>query len=246
LQKEERQAARPLRFFVGEGHALSLSEAVEAFHGPLTPLEEAEKKKIPALNQGFCWNPVIEGRASHLVFAATCLILLALALGNLTSYFLLDNWQKHACGWAGWLFCGLGFAFAWRCLKEEESREAAWLISLLFAAPLWFLATPTATLLPVWLGEAEQETFVLQDDHVYDQNWHAEKIPGLSFTQEIPREYRAHKRGARQTFTVHHGPLGLYALPLAELKPLWTKDRQCENEARKPDTATPEKPGEIQ
>jgi hypothetical protein len=31
-----------------------------------------------------------------------------------------------------------------------------------------------------------------------------------------------------------------------ELKPLWTKDRQCENEARKTDPATPEKPGEIQ
>jgi hypothetical protein len=161
LKKEKQN--RPIRFFVGDGHALSLLEAIEEFHGPVTPLEEGEKKKIPALHQGFCWNPVIEGRASRLALAATCLILLTLA-GHFTQYFLLDTWQSRACGWADWLFCGLGFFFAWRCLKREESREAAWIISLLFAAPLWFLATPAATLLPVWLGEARQETFIVPQD----------------------------------------------------------------------------------
>jgi hypothetical protein len=207
---------RPLRFFVGEGHVLSLSEAIEAFHGPLTPLEEAEKKKIPALNR----NPVIEDRASRLVSAAACLLFLALVQNYGTPYFLLDTWQSRACGWAGWLFCGLGFAFAWRCLKKEENREAAWIVALLFAAPLWFLVTPTATLLPVWLGEARQETFVLQDNRGRQQNWQSEANPELSFTQKIPRNRQAHKLGARREFTVYHGPLGLYAMLLAELAPL--------------------------
>jgi hypothetical protein len=213
----EKRQNRPLRFFVGEGHTLSLSEVIEAFQGPITPLEEAEKKNIPALNR----NPVVTDRTSHLALAATCLVLLAFALGSLTPYFLLDNWQKHACGWAGWLFCGLGYAFAWRCLEKEESREAAWLLSLSFAAPLWFLVTPAASLLPVWLGEeARQETFVLQDRHGRQQVWQSETNPDLSFTQEIPRERQAYKPGARREFTVHHGPLGLYAMPLAELRPL--------------------------
>jgi hypothetical protein len=238
LQKEEKRRT-PVRFFVGEGHALSLPEAVEAFYGPVTPLEEAEKKKIPALNPCFGWNPVIKGRASYLVFAATGLILLALILGNLTPYFLLDNWQKHACGWASWLFCGLGFTFAWRCLRQEESREAAWIISLLFAAPLWFLVMPTATLLPAWLGGARQETFVLQNNCCNQQNWQSETNPDLSFTQEIPcsrqarephgrkqggqeilRKRQPRKPGAQREFTVYHGPLGLYAMPLSELAPL--------------------------
>jgi hypothetical protein len=227
LMKEENQnRPRPL-CFVGDGHTLSLPEAIEEFHGQVTPLEEGEKKKIPALHQGFCWNSVIEGRASNLAFAACCLILLALVLVRYltTQYFLLDTWQSRVCGWTSWLFCGLGFSFVWRCLKKEESREVAWIISLLFAAPLWFLVTPAATLLPAWLGEARQETFIAQDGRGRRQDWRAEKIPGLSFAREIPRQRRAHEPGARREFTVYHGPLGLYAMPFAELKPLWTEEQ---------------------
>ncbi|MDR2689784.1 MAG: hypothetical protein LBB76_08525 [Azoarcus sp.] len=227
---KEKKQNRPVRFFVGEGHVLSLSEAIEAFHGPVTPLEEAEKKKIPALNQDL----VIEGRAFCLVIAAACLLLLVLFLGHRMPYFLLDTWQNRACGWVGWLFCGLGFFFAWRCLKQEESREAAWVISVLFAAPLYFLPRPAAPLLSVWLGEARQETFVLQHNCCNQQNWQSAASPDLFFTQEIPCKRQAYKPGVRREFTVYHGMPGFYAIPFAELETLWIKDDQEVNTASQP------------
>jgi hypothetical protein len=93
-------------FFAGDGHALSLPEIIERFyHVPITPLEEAEKKKIPALRQGFGWNiNVSTGRAAHVVLAALGVVLLGFVLYPLhgSAFFLLESAPRRACrsGWA--------------------------------------------------------------------------------------------------------------------------------------------------
>jgi hypothetical protein len=217
-------------FFVGDGHALSLPEAIERFyHLPMTPLEEAEKKKIPALRQGFGWNiHVSKGRAAHVVLAALGAVLLGavLYLLYLPAFFLLESAPRNALVLAYWLAAGAGFLLSWRYLKpvrEEESWEAAWLVSLLFAAALCFMTASAISLLPL-LGEARQETFLVpkeeNDRFPNRQTWRAERDASLSFWRDIPQEQRQYPPGAEKTFTLHCF-LGLCVMPVGELKPLW-------------------------
>jgi hypothetical protein len=98
-----RHTASYARFFVGDGHTLSLSEAIEAFHAPITLLEEAERKKIPALNPWPSWNVPVTGRVARLVFAVLCALFLDIALPIHTSRFsLLETWQSQASILASW------------------------------------------------------------------------------------------------------------------------------------------------
>ncbi|MDR2636723.1 MAG: hypothetical protein LBB55_00105 [Zoogloeaceae bacterium] len=221
------------RPFVGDGHPFSLPEIIEKFHAPVTPLDEAERKKIPALTGLFSWDVGIAGRAGHLVLAALCMALLSFVLYNQgMDFFLLETWQSRGLILVCWLAGGLGFVFSWRYLRDlrqKESWEAAWIVSLSFAACLWFLVTSIASLLPVY-GETRQEAFfvVRAPDGLYEasrQYWHSVNEPDrLSFWVKIPRERRQYDPGAQREFTIHHGPLGLHAMPLSEIEPLWTKE----------------------
>ncbi|MDR2364632.1 MAG: hypothetical protein LBD68_02090 [Zoogloeaceae bacterium] len=220
--------ASPGWFLVAEGHALLLPEVIERFHVPLTPLADAEKKKIPALAWwGPSWNIPIEGKAAHLVFIALAALFLNLVLRASGSwFFLLENWQSKAFILANWLAGGLGFAFAWRCLKREESREAAGILAFSLAASLWFLATPVVSFLPVWFGEARQETFFVPREKLpgFDerQYWRAERDPQhLFFWLEIPKERRQYEPGAKRDFTIRHGPFGLAAMKRDEFRALY-------------------------
>ncbi|MDR2624808.1 MAG: hypothetical protein LBC37_00565 [Zoogloeaceae bacterium] len=227
-------------FFVGDGHALSLPEAIEKFHAPVTLLEEAERKKIPALCPCGDWNVDITGKIAHLILAAMVMVIPGV-LFRLSGFSLLESWQSRLLPLAYCLAVAAGFAFSWRYLRElraKESWEATWLVSLLFAASLWFLTASAAPLLPVWLGEARKEAFAVlekedaaqhQNDGRYPyslyQSWRSTREPGVSFHYKIPEERRQYEPGAQQEFTVYHGPLGLRAMPQAELHSLWRKKK---------------------
>ncbi|MDR3159342.1 MAG: hypothetical protein LBU11_10160 [Zoogloeaceae bacterium] len=232
--------ARRSFFFVGDGHALSLPEAIEKFHAPVTLLEEAERKKIPALCPCGDWNVDITGKIAHPILAALVMVIPGV-LFRLSEFSLLETWQSRLLPLAYCLAVALGFAFSWRYLRElraKESWEAAWFVSLLFAASLWFLTASAAPLLPVWLGEARKEAFAVpekedaaqyQDGVRYPyslyQSWRSTREPGVSFRYKIPEERRQYEPGAQREFTVHHGSLGLRAMPRAELRSLWREKK---------------------
>jgi hypothetical protein len=219
----------PACFLVGDGHELVLPEAIERFYSsPVTPLSEAEHKRVPALYWGrgrnFNWNPA-DYRSAFVFLLALAFVLVGV-FGN-SGFFLLDTWKSPLVLIYG-LAIGTGFLFAWRCLKplRQESWETVWVVSLVFAAALWFLVATVAPLLPVWLGKARQETFFLQEEGVHyssRQTWHAVRdkdMPfsrsfGYTFTKERPRS----APGTEKEFTLYCF-LGLCAISTDEIDAL--------------------------
>jgi hypothetical protein len=247
LRSPWRNEGLPSPFFVGDGHPFSLPEVIEQFHAPVTPLDEAERRKIPALTMSmFSWDVCIAGRAAHLALAMLCLLFLNIVLRlHCISFLPLETWQSRGLILGYWLAGSLGFVFSWHYLRDlrKERWEVTWIVSLSFAACLWFLVTPLSILLPVYLGEARQETFFVPraQDALYAnrQYWHSVNEPErLSFWVEIPHKERQYKPGAQREFTVYRGPLGFYyAMPFSEIKFLWTE---------KQETASKENKGDVQ
>jgi hypothetical protein len=239
-----RRGERPPRPFVGDGHPFSLPDIIERFYAPVTPLNETERRKIPALT-GFSWDTGSAGRVGHLALAVLCMVFLNIVLRiHNINFFLLETWQSQSLILGYWLVGGLGFVFSWHYLRDfrqKESWESTWIVSLSFAACLWFLVTPAAILLPLYLGEARQETFFVPrtQDVLYPnrQYWHSVNEPErLSFWVDIPhkqRQYKPGDPGAQREFTVYRGPLGFYAMPFTEIKPLWTEKSAAAGEEDK-------------
>ncbi|MDR1351026.1 MAG: hypothetical protein LBJ59_09700 [Zoogloeaceae bacterium] len=183
-------------FFAGDGHPLSLQEAIEVFYPPITPLDEEEKKKIPV----FCfvgagWSVDLTARCRQVCTLAAFILLLALVLFWLAAEFLpLDIWEYLFRKLIFWLAGALAFALAWRYLRAEKSRESAWLSSGLIAAVAVLLMMTLTTLLPAWFGKADNETFRLEENNSLQQTWRSTVFPHASFQIRSDRRYRKYDK----------------------------------------------------
>jgi hypothetical protein len=214
-------------FFVGDGHTLSLLEAIERFYpDPIALLDDAERRKIPVLRFWDVWNINIAGRAMHALMAALGVAVIGFFLHGIP-FFLLENWKSHGLILVHWLAAGAGFALCWHYLKtlRQESWETAWIVSVLCGAALFFLSFSSAPLVPAWLGEARQEQFSVQKrNNTQQQVWRAthnfdSERDYLLFALDIPDGKRRYAPGAEKEFPLRC-LFGLCAMSTDELDAL--------------------------
>jgi hypothetical protein len=206
--------------YVGEGHALSLIEAIEKFHGPLQTLSDEEMAKSPNLKAFQKLDPVHE-RATivAIVMALLAFMLLFLAADAV----LLDAGANplHFYGAAALLVFGGASLY----MRRTRQRMASLFISLLCAGTAAWLTHSLTHSVPRYLGEARPERFAITHEDDEEQRWQNEQEANITFSVFIKPEKRLYKDiGATQTLTLYRGPLGLLSIDRQEFHTLFKAD----------------------
>jgi hypothetical protein len=219
---EAHPAPRNVFHFVGYQHQLSVLETIEKFYGAVELSNEDAQQKTPLLS-GIRWNTCIKGRSGHVAITSLIIATVAAYLSNTiaTGFLPLTVWNNNICIIIYWITGGCSIRLAWQYLQHGKSRESALMLSALFAASIIFLMLPTTTLLPVWFGTAQQDTFFLAKYNTNkNQYWRSVSAPrSVYFTLRLDRENRKYNQpGTEHEFTVYHSVFGLKSINMKEIE----------------------------
>ncbi|MDR2015988.1 MAG: hypothetical protein LBP90_00025 [Burkholderiales bacterium] len=219
--------------YVGVGHSLSLEEALEKFVGPVEPLSDEDKEKIPALAAFVDLGKEV----GHVAYVAVGLVAFAAILGALPNRpFLLDDAIKTPLYWILGLSAG---AIACWYMRRIKQKAIMLIPALLLAGVVAFLVIPLASRLPLWLGKEERMAFVVVEEDQEEQRWQATTDSGLVFSLRVRPERRIYKEvGTERVMTLYRGPGSLNALPEHEYRALFHERRRTKADRQK--SRTPE------
>jgi hypothetical protein len=206
--------------YVGEGHALSLIEAIEKFHGPLQTLSDEEMAKSQNLKVFQKLDPAHErATIAAVVMALPAFMLLFLAADAV----LLDAGANPLYFYG--VAALLAFGSASLYMRRARQRMVSLLISLLCAGTAAWLTQSLTHSVPRYLGEARPERFAIAHEDDKEQRWQNEQEAEITFSLFIKPEKRLYKdTGATQTLTLYRGPLGLLSIDRQELHTLFKAD----------------------
>jgi len=208
-------AAGRQELYCGEGHGLSLLQAVEVFAGPVEPISEQERKKAVSL-QG---TQDLGKEVGHVVL--TALLLMAVAVGllfSLGAYSLPDPVHTYFY-WGGPVAAVLISAWYMRGIEQKLNMLMPLVI---IAGVAVFLMTPVIAGLPCWFGDEMRETFSLTEDGEKEQVWQMVGAPELELRIKAAPKNRVHRGvGATMEITVYRGPGRLNSVLQKEYRALW-------------------------
>jgi hypothetical protein len=214
--------------YVGEGHTLSLLQAIEKFHA-VTQLSKDEEEKI--IRRRTETLAAIGGKKVHIVaFTAIALAFLLVLLIPFAYARALETAESHR---AYMIFCcavGL-IAFLAACAYTRREKNASFplvlLLNAMFGGVCGLLMVPFIDAGPAWLGERSEEAFAVVREEDDAQHWQGTASPDLVFTLFLPPEERAHQGiGSTKTFTIYRGPFGMVSMKRKEFRALFADKRR--------------------
>jgi len=198
----------------------TLRTAVEHYWGALEPLQSSEKTGIPFLPL----TSEIGKEAERTVYIALGLVCVAMVLMTIPAEYVLD---APARTW--WLGSG---ALAGATVTAVYLRKVTPILhkalpTLLIAGLSAWIMLPLTALLPRWLGEHSEETFVLTEETATRQLWRSVAAPELQVILHAPScHWRYEDVGTRQELQVYRGPVGLNTLARDAYRSLQQPRRQ--------------------
>jgi hypothetical protein len=218
--------------YAGEGHDLSLPEAISQFR-PLMVADKmadkaADKVMWDAIRKDFGGGSTLisGGETAHIAYAAVALWLLLALLAPFHHTRALETAGQHIFYQTLYWAAGLGGAlvalsYAWRRGERWEAVMRTSIPALLFGGACGFLMVPLLHGAPAWLGEARSEPFVIVREDGNRQHWQGVESPELAFTLPLAPDERVYRMpGKPRFFTIYRGPFGLAVMERHEYRAL--------------------------
>ncbi|MDR3055986.1 MAG: hypothetical protein LBU53_11420 [Zoogloeaceae bacterium] len=210
--------------FIGNGHSLTLIEAIEQFHSSVPELSEEARKTIPAL-----MGMVDLGKeAGHVAYTAAGIAVLATILLMLPPRSIqLDVAGNLLHNGIYLIIAILSFAAACVYLWHTKEKRFIPLVALSLSAASTFLIYPLEQQTPAWFGEARKETFAIVHEDNKEQRWQGTSLPELSFSIYPKPERRIyHGKGTQQTLTIYQGHFGLSSMMKEQFQSLYKPEKR--------------------
>jgi hypothetical protein len=209
--------------FVGDGHTLTLIEAIEQFHNPVTELSNEAKKTIPMLRTTMDLGKEV----AHVVYAMLGIVILAIILFMLPPLPIsLEVAGSSSHVWVYWLTAVISCVAACVYMRHAKEKVVIPLVALIFSGACVSLVYLLIQQSPAWFGEARQETFSIVHEDDKEQRWQGTSSPELSFSIIPNPERRIYQKiGTQKTLTIYQGPFGLNAISKEELQTLFNPYR---------------------
>jgi hypothetical protein len=211
--------------YVGEGHALSLVEAIERFYEPV----ERVVPITPDFSLPNTHNGDLGDKNGHIAIVAVLMILAAVALIPFDDVVLLNATPYLV------LLCGIAalivYMLAWRYARwSERYYGITGFVSVLCAGTAGILMLALLNIAPSRLGEAYTETFAIARETEREQIWQSLQTPDMNFPLYLNSAERVYRGiGTQQTFTLYRGPVGLLAIDRIEFHLLQRKTISSRN-----------------
>ncbi len=197
-------------FYIGDGHTLTLSQAIETYSGPAVELSGEDKER------SFAQFGVVElgKEVGHIAYAALVVAILAVILLYLPGRLVtLDSAFHKPFYWTVGI-CVVAAA-CWHMRRNKDKLLPAMLLAIVVV----FMTTQILGYVSLWLGEKQQEPFRIVIENDEEQHWQSLSDPVVSILIRTQPEGRSFKGvGTERTLTLYRGPLHLNAIPNSEYK----------------------------
>lgn len=193
--------------FTGEGHTLSLGQALSIFLGDIPELSEEERQKIPALR----YTIDLGKKVGHVAWGALGAVILTIGMLFVNSLWPLDFPDRT---FLYWTVAAIAFVLSLVYMRKSCTAFFPLIIAGLLASLGAFCLTFSLLngLIRIW-AEPVPVTFAIADENEHKQVWRAVDDPTLQLTIEEPIKARRHEGiGTEQVLNVYRGPLGMGAI----------------------------------
>jgi hypothetical protein len=212
-----------VQVYAGEGHSLSLSQAIEKFH-VISEQPESDRRK-PAL-EGVNIGGKKVGIVAYTALALMLFLVLLIPFSHTYALETAEINQAHKT-----LYFAIGIvaflaACAYTYLDKEARFPQALLPSVFLGLACVLLTMPLIDIIPAWLGEKSDETFAVVREEDKAQHWQGTTSPDLAFTLFVSPEKCAHQGvGSTKTLTIYRGPFGMVSMEREEFRALFADRR---------------------